>query len=166
MGSKIVAQFVGVYAAHKFQYVLMIDDDCALPAGFPIVSDRIQPGPGRGLVKCVGYTIKAVGPDGTKGTIVQQLQDMEYKLSGMARKWMATWGTATFAHGAIALWDRDFVLKCFRHHPGFKISEDWFFGLVCRTLGEESSCVLLFLSKPKSPLDYLSAPVHEVASAR
>ncbi|KIW12671.1 hypothetical protein PV08_09949 [Exophiala spinifera] len=135
IGSKIVAQFVGVYAAHRSQYVLMIDDDCALPAGFPIVSERIQRGKGKGLVKCVGYTIKAVGPDGTKGNIVQQLQDMEYKLSGMARKWMATWGTATFAHGAIALWDRDFILKCFRHHPGFKISEDWFFGLTCRTLG-------------------------------
>ncbi|KIW37703.1 uncharacterized protein PV06_10335 [Exophiala oligosperma] len=135
VGSKIVAQFVGVYAAHRFQYVLMIDDDCALPPGFPIVSERIQRGDGKGLVKCVGYTIKAVGPDGTKGSLVQQLQDMEYKLSGMARKWMATWGTATFAHGAIALWDRDFILKCFRHHPGFKISEDWYFGLVCRSLG-------------------------------
>jgi len=135
MGSKIIAQFVGVYAAYKFQYVLMIDDDCALPPTFPIVSDRIQPGTKRGLVKCVGYTIKAVGPNGSKGNIVQQLQDLEYKLSGMQRKFAGIWGSATFAHGAIALWERDFVLRCFRHHPGFKISEDWYFGLVCRNLG-------------------------------
>lgn len=135
IGSKIVAQFVGVYAAYKFQYILFIDDDCILPPAFPIVSDRIQPGTKGGLVKCVGYTIKAVGPNGTKGNNVQQLQDLEYKLSGMARKWQGTWGTATFPHGAIALWERDFILKCFRVHPGFKISEDWFFGYVCRTLG-------------------------------
>ena len=135
VGSKIVAQFVGTYAAYKFQYVLMIDDDCLLPANFPIVSDRIQPGPKHGLVKCVGYTIKATGPNGSKGNAVQQLQDLEYKMSGMARKFAAIWGSATFAHGAIALWERDFILKCFRHHPGFKISEDWYFGLVCRKLG-------------------------------
>lgn len=135
IGSKIVAQFVGTYAAYKFQYVLMIDDDCLLPPAFPIVSSRIQPGTKAGLVKCVGYTIKATGPNSSKGTVVQQLQDLEYKLSGMQRKFASTWGSATFAHGAIALWERDFILKCFRHHPGFKISEDWYFGLVCRNLG-------------------------------
>ncbi|EXJ81403.1 hypothetical protein A1O3_07694 [Capronia epimyces CBS 606.96] len=135
IGSKIVAQFVGSYAAYKFQYVLMIDDDCALPPNFPIVSERIQQGTKKGLIKCVGYTIKAVGPDGTKGNAVQQLQDIEYKMSGMQRQFAGSWGSAIFAHGAIALWERDFVLKCFRHHPGFKISEDWFFGLTCRNLG-------------------------------
>jgi hypothetical protein len=135
VGSKIVAQFVGVYAAYKFQYVVMIDDDCLLPPNFPLVTDRIQPGNKPGLVKCVGYTIKATGPNSTKGSVVQQLQDLEYKLSGMQRQFAGKWGSATFAHGAIALWERDFVLKCFRHHPGFKISEDWYFGLVARNLG-------------------------------
>ncbi|KAI1623000.1 hypothetical protein EDD37DRAFT_651188 [Exophiala viscosa] len=135
IGSKIVAQFVGTYAAYKFQYVLMIDDDCLLPANFPIVSDRIQPGTKHGLVKCVGYTIKATGPNGSKGNAIQQLQDLEYKMAGMQRQFAGSWGSATFAHGAIALWERDFILKCFRHHPGFKISEDWYFGLVCRNLG-------------------------------
>jgi len=99
IGSKIVAQFVGTYAAYKFQYVLMIDDDCLLPPAFPIVSDRIQPGNKRGAIKCVGYTIKATGPNGSKGTIVQQLQDLEYKLSGMQRAFAGKWGTATFARG-------------------------------------------------------------------
>ncbi|KIV77448.1 hypothetical protein PV11_09242 [Exophiala sideris] len=135
IGSKIVAQFVGTYAAYKFQYVLMIDDDCLLPANFPIVSDRIQPGTKHGSIKCVGYTIKATGPNGSKGNAVQQLQDLEYKMAGMQRQFAGSWGSATFAHGAIALWERDFILKCFRHHPGFKISEDWYFGLVCRNLG-------------------------------
>ncbi|KAK5036829.1 hypothetical protein LTR13_005209 [Exophiala sideris] len=135
IGSKIVAQFVGTYAAYKFQYVLMIDDDCLLPANFPIVSNRIQPGTKHGSIKCVGYTIKATGPNGSKGNAVQQLQDLEYKMAGMQRQFAGSWGSATFAHGAIALWEREFILKCFRHHPGFKISEDWYFGLVCRNLG-------------------------------
>lgn len=53
VGSKIVAQFVGAYAAKDFKNVLLIDDDCALPPNFPVVSDRMV-----GNVQCIGYTIK------------------------------------------------------------------------------------------------------------
>lgn len=67
IGSKIVAQFLGCYAAKGFKYVLLIDDDCALPPNFPIVSDRLK-----GKIKCIGYTIKSVGPESSKGTLCQQ----------------------------------------------------------------------------------------------
>jgi hypothetical protein len=67
IGSKIVAQFVGCYAAKAFKNVLLIDDDCALPANFPVVTDRLQ-----GNVMCIGYTIKSVGPNSSKGNLCQQ----------------------------------------------------------------------------------------------
>lgn len=67
VGSKIVAQFVGAYAAKEFKHALLIDDDCALPPNFPVVADRLV-----GKVQCVGYTIKSVGPDSSKGTWCQQ----------------------------------------------------------------------------------------------
>jgi len=119
IGSKIVAQFVGCYAAKDFKYVLMIDDDCALPANFPIVTERMT-----GRVKCMGYTIKSVGPEGSKGTLCQQSQDLEYKLSGIQRAFAGKLGSATFAHGAIGLWDREFLVRVFYQHPGFSVSED------------------------------------------
>jgi len=119
IGSKIVAQFVGCYAAKDFKYVLMIDDDCALPANFPIVTERMT-----GRVKCMGYTIKSVGPEGSKGTLCQQSQDLEYKLSGIQRAFAGILGSATFAHGAIGLWDREFLVQVFYKHPGFSVSED------------------------------------------
>jgi cellulose synthase/poly-beta-1,6-N-acetylglucosamine synthase-like glycosyltransferase len=130
VGSKIVAQFVGCYAAEEFKYVLLIDDDCALPPNFPIVSDRIKKN-----IKCLGYTIKSVGPDSTRGTLCQQAQDLEYKLSGLQRAVASKMGSCTFAHGAINLWDREFLIKTFHEHPGFSVSEDWFFGHVARKLG-------------------------------
>ncbi|EON63981.1 hypothetical protein W97_03211 [Coniosporium apollinis CBS 100218] len=99
IGSKIVAQFVGCYAAKDFKYILLIDDDCTLPPNFPIVSDRIT-----GKIKCVGYTIKSVGPGSTLGTLCQQAQDLEYKLSGLQRAVAGMIGSATFPHGAISLW--------------------------------------------------------------
>jgi hypothetical protein len=67
IGSKLVAQFVGCYAAKSFKNVLMIDDDCALPDNFPVVSERLV-----GNVQCIGYTIKSVGPGSSKGNLCQQ----------------------------------------------------------------------------------------------
>lgn len=130
IGSKIIAQYVGCYVSKKFPYVLLIDDDCLLPPNFPVVTERLK-----GKVKCVGYTIKSVGPNHSRGTYCQQSQDLEYKLSGIQRAFAGKIGSATFPHGAISLWDRDFLLNTFKVHPGFTVSEDWFFGHVARQLG-------------------------------
>lgn len=130
VGSKIVAQFVGCYAAKAFKNVLLIDDDCALPPNFPIVSARMK-----GKIQCIGYTIKSVGPDSSRGTLCQQAQDLEYKLSGIQRAFAGYIGSATFPHGAISIWNTEFLIKTFHEHPGFSVSEDWFFGHVARKLG-------------------------------
>lgn len=141
VGSKIVAQFVGCYAAKGFKNVLLIDDDCALPPNFPIVSDRMTP-----MIKCIGYTIKSVGPESSRGTLCQQAQDLEYKLSGIQRALAGYVGSATFPHGAISLWDREFLIQTFYKHPGFSVSEDWFFGHVARQLGSRiTMCTSVFI---------------------
>lgn len=130
LGSKIIAQYVGCYVTKKFKYALLIDDDCLLPANFPLSTDKFND-----QVKCIGYTITSVGPNCTKGTLVQQAQDLEYKLSGLQRQFAGLVGSATFPHGAISMWDRNFLLQTFNEHPGFSVSEDWFFGHVARVLG-------------------------------
>ena len=147
VGSKIVAQFVGCYAAKAFKYVLLIDDDCLIPPNFPIVSDRLT-----GRVKSIGYMIKSVGPNRSKGNWCQQAQDMEYKVSGLQRAFAGVCGSATFPHGAISLWDREFLLKVFHDHPGFSISEDWFFGHSCRKLGGRiKMCSAVFVETETPP---------------
>jgi hypothetical protein len=141
VGSKIVAQFVGCYAAKGFKNVLLIDDDCALPPNFPIVSDRMTP-----KIKCIGYTIKSVGPESSRGTLCQQAQDLEYKISGIQRALAGYVGSATFPHGAISLWDTEFLIQTFYRHPGFSVSEDWFFGHVARQLGSRiTMCTSVFI---------------------
>jgi hypothetical protein len=147
IGSKIITQFVGCYVAKSFPYVLLIDDDCRLPSNFPVVTSRI-----RCRTKCIGYTITSVGPaaaDGsgaTIGTLAQQAQDFEYKLSGLQRCFAGKIGTAMFPHGAVSLWDRAFLLQTFYEHPGFSVSEDWFFGHVARSLGSRiEMCSRIFV---------------------
>lgn len=127
IGSKITAEFVGVTLAKDFRYIMLIDDDVHLPPNLPIVTRRLT-----GKTACIGYTITSTGSNGSKGTLVQQVQDMEYKLSGLARTFCGKYGSSVFPHGAIILWDRRVLEDLFYAHPGFSISEDWYFGHVCR----------------------------------
>lgn len=153
VGSKIVAQFVGCYAAKGFKNVLLIDDDCALPPNFPIVSERMTKD-----VKCIGYTIKSVGPNSGRGTLCQQAQDLEYKISGLQRALAGKIGSATFPHGAISLWDNNFLLRTFHSHPGFSVSEDWFFGHVARKLGSRiQMCTSVFIETETPNAVFLSS---------
>lgn len=140
IGSKIAAQYVGTAAAYRFKYCLLIDDDVALPEVFPLVTERIELGKegdthGHARVKCVGYTLEATNEVGEPGNLCQQAQNLEYKLAGLSRTFFGKLGSASFPHGAICLWERSFLELCFQRHPGYRISEDWFFGLICKKLG-------------------------------
>ncbi|KAL8981838.1 MAG: hypothetical protein Q9177_005452 [Variospora cf. flavescens] len=141
LGSKIIAQFVGCYVARKFPNVLLIDDDCLLPPNLPIVSERLK-----GNVQCIGYIMKSIGENGSLGTLCQQAQDLEYKLCGLAKDFAGKVGSVTFPHGCIVLWDRELLVRTFHEHPGFSVSEDWFFGHAARQLGSRiTMCTSTFV---------------------
>ncbi|KAL2787930.1 nucleotide-diphospho-sugar transferase [Aspergillus keveii] len=138
IGSKIIAIFVGCHAAGGFRHVLLMDDDCALPADFPVVTSRL-----RGGTQCISYTIGCTGSSSSHPamyspstpTWCQKAQDLEYKLAGLQRLFAGHIGSASFPHGAISLWDKRFLKRTLEHHPGFSVSEDWFLGHACRQLG-------------------------------
>ena len=85
IGSKITAEFIGVVLAKQYKYVLLTDDDVHLPANLPLVTDRIDE-----KMACIGYTIQSTGPNGSKGTMIQQVQDLEYKLAGLSKVFQST----------------------------------------------------------------------------
>ncbi|KAL8687992.1 MAG: hypothetical protein Q9218_005986 [Villophora microphyllina] len=146
LGSKIIAQFVGCHVARNFKNVLLIDDDCLLPPNLPIVSDRL-----RGRVKCIGYIMASVGAEESRGTLCQQAQDLEYKLSGLAKSFAGKVGSVTFPHGCIVLWDRELLVRTFLVHPGFSVSEDWFFGHAARQLGSRIKMCTSTFVKTETP---------------
>ncbi|KAI9842814.1 MAG: hypothetical protein M1837_006917 [Sclerophora amabilis] len=151
IGSKITAEFVGVALAEKYKYILLIDDDVHLPPNFPLVTDRLNE-----TTACIGYTIKSTGANGSKGSVFQQAQDMEYKLSGLSRTFMGVYGSATFPHGAVILWDRVVLQELFYSHPGFAISEDWYFGHTCRSSGYRIQfCSQVFVETETPPCLFL-----------
>lgn len=169
MVSRLLPSSWGCHAARHFAEVLLIDDACALPSNFPVVSDKFTDD-----VKCIGYSIKSVGKDFSKGAVCQQAQDLEYKLGGLQRGLAGKIGAATFAHGAISLWKTDFLIRTFHKHHGFNISEDWFLGHFARQLGSRAvMCTSVFIETetpsalffglswstgwpPRPPIDILS----------
>ncbi|KAJ5902332.1 hypothetical protein N7495_002860 [Penicillium taxi] len=119
VGSKLVAQFAGCHAAKEFEYVLLIDDDCALPPQLPYY--------------------------------------LEYKMSGLQRAFFGKLGSATFPHGAISIWKTECLKMTFDDHPGFSISEDWFFGDSCRRLGGRiKMCSSVFVETETPPSVFFS----------
>lgn len=157
VGSKIVAEFVGVALTKQYKYVMLIDDDVHLPANLPLVTSRINE-----RTKCIGYTIKSTGENGIKGTGIQQCQDMEYKTSGLTRTFCGKYGSATFPHGAIILWDREVLQDLFNVHPGYTISEDWYFGHAARSSGYR----IEFCSQVFVPTETPPAFIKSSAAAR
>ncbi|KAF5666665.1 glycosyl group 2 family [Fusarium heterosporum] len=134
VGSKITAEFVGVALARKYKYCMLIDDDVLLPSNLPLPTHMFGDVE-KDKIACVGYTIKSVGPESSRGTIIQQVQDIEYKVAGLAKVFQSHYGSVIFPHGAIALWRRDVLEKVFHAHPGYHISEDWFLGHTARSAG-------------------------------
>ncbi|KAH2703025.1 hypothetical protein KXV24_004533 [Aspergillus fumigatus] len=156
VGSKIIAIFIGCYAVKDFQNVLLIDDDCILPPNFPVVVSRLNE-----EVRCIGYTIKSVGPDSSRGSYCQQAQDLEYKLSGLTRCFAGRIDSATFPHGAISLWERTFLKRTLHNHPGFSISEDWFLGDSCRRLGGRIQMCSAVFVETTTPASVLFGEINE-----
>ncbi|KAH6883443.1 glycosyl transferase [Thelonectria olida] len=135
VGSKITAEFVGVALAGQYKYCMLIDDDVLLPANLPLPTHVFGGSDSSNKVACVGYTIKSVGTNSSRGTLIQQVQDIEYKVAGLAKVFQSYYGSVIFPHGAVALWRRGVLEKIFHGHPGYHISEDWYLGHTARAAG-------------------------------
>lgn len=155
IASKLVAQLIGCWAAKGFKNVLLLDDDYALPPNFPVVSDRLV-----GNVSCIGYTIKSVGWEAGRGTLCQQAQDMEYKLSGLRHALASKVGSATSPLSGISLWDREFLIHILNEHPGFSVGEDWSFGYVARKLGSRIQMTSHVFVETETPASVLFPSRH------
>ncbi|KAK6070882.1 hypothetical protein SCUP234_09971 [Seiridium cupressi] len=136
VGSKITAEFVGVALAREYKYCMLIDDDVLLPASLPLPLHLFGDSESEdSKIACIGYTIKSVGANSSRGTLIQQAQDIEYKVAGLAKVFQTHYGSVIFPHGAIAVWRRDILEQIFHGHPGYHISEDWYLGHTARAAG-------------------------------
>jgi glycosyltransferase involved in cell wall biosynthesis len=136
LGNKTIAIYVGAMLAKDFEYVLQIDDDMLLDPkmSFPI-SEQTH---------CIAYTIGATCFD-SQPKLIHRFQDLEYKMAGIMKGFESQISSATFAHGAISLWKRTTLLEVLETHPLYPLSDDWFMGCICNSLGYRiETCASLF----------------------
>lgn len=127
VGGKEYAIYVGAKITKTYKYVMQIDDDVFLndDMSFPIKDDTA----------CIAYMISAINSQGKK-TLLHDIQDHEYKHSGIIKGVQSRFGSTMFAHGAISLWNREILINVMENHPMYRISDDWFTGYVLNSMGK------------------------------
>jgi glycosyl transferase family 2 len=130
IGSKTKAIYFGLKLTYNYKYIMQIDDDIYLQENmtFPINEHT----------HCIAYTIGACINNNKN---IEYFQDIEYKYSGLAKAYKSYFGSDMFAHGAISLWNREVFIKVLENHPMYKISDDWFNGLILNQMGYKMEVV-------------------------
>ena len=132
VGNKNIAQFVGAKAAAvlDLDYVLTIDDDVIIPANFAAPMHIISP-----TVTAVCYPITAVDHKGDRPLFVGW-QDIEYKMSALAKMAESKMCGVLFPHGAASFWKRQTMIDVLRRHDLIYFADDVKMGLELQALGQ------------------------------
>jgi len=131
IGNKSVAEYAGALAANKFKYVMIMDDDVALPANFKVPVDKMNDQ----LVHAVSFGIAATDKNGKTPWLVA-CQDLEYKASDAAKLAEDRTFGVLYPHGAASLWNRETLLEVLRNHNLLFFTEDVKLGAGLQALGK------------------------------
>ena len=120
------------WLSDSFKYVMMIDDDVAIPHNLEVPISRTLADP---KVAAIAYTIRAANNTTTKSgrptkSVTVRYQDLEYVLAGFLKIFQSNTGSTLTAHGAIALWKRDVLIDILNSHNTVFHGEDMQMGLI------------------------------------
>lgn len=124
IGSKNAAQFVGALAAREkgYKYIMTADDDVCMPKNWTPGSDLLDD-----KFVAVAYPIKAMDDKCMSSLWVVAWQDVEYRLSGLAKLAESRLSGVLCPHGAGWFVEINAFIKLMEfYHPMDFISEDSF----------------------------------------
>lgn len=154
VGNKNIAQFVGAKAAAvlNLDYVLTIDDDVIIPANFAAPMHIISE-----TVTAVCYPITAVDHKGDRPLFVGW-QDIEYKMSALAKMAESKMCGVLFPHGAASFWKRDTMIAVLRRHDLVYFADDVKMGLELQAIGERMGIDASISFETVAPETFLGPP--------
>jgi len=119
------------------KYIMMIDNDVVLPKDLYIPMSIFKD-PQSEHVKALAFTIKAMNPFNRSGhhNWVAAMQDIEYKKAGWTKMLQSQMGSALYAHGAIALWEKDMLIAVLKNHNTMFDGEDLQMGVILHSFNE------------------------------
>lgn len=156
VGNKNIAQFVGAKAAAvlNLDYVLTIDDDVIIPANFAAPMHIISE-----TVTAVCYPITAVDHKGDRPLFVGW-QDIEYKMSALAKMAESKMCGVLFPHGAASFWKQETMIKVLRRHDLIYFADDVKMGLELQALGERMGIDASISFETVAPETFLGPKTH------
>lgn len=101
--SKITVEFIGMVLAVKYKYYMLINNNILLPANLPLPKYLFKDPNSSKKVAYMGYTIKSIGANSSRSTLIQQVQHIKYKLAGLAKVFQSYYRSAIFPYSAVAL---------------------------------------------------------------
>ncbi|KAJ1595783.1 hypothetical protein NDA14_003249 [Ustilago hordei] len=160
VGNKNIAQFVGAKAAAvlNLDYVLTIDDDVIVPANFAAPMHIISE-----TVTAVCYPITAVDHRGDRPLFVGW-QDIEYKMSALAKMAESKMCSVLFPHGAASFWKRETMIAILRRHDLIYFADDVKMGLELQALGQRMGIDGSISFETVAPETFLGPPTNGTAN--
>lgn len=160
VGNKNIAQFVGAKAAAvlNLDYVLTIDDDVIVPANFAAPMHIISE-----TVTAVYYPITAVDHKGNRSLFVGW-QDIEYKMSALAKMAESKMCGVLFPHGAASFWKRETIFAILRRHDLIYFADDVKMGLELQALGQRMGIDGSISFETVAPETFLDPPKNGTAN--
>ena len=146
MGNKTLACYAGAQAAWMYKYVLVIDDDVALPEKFNLSTHLIE-----GNSKAVMYPLLPVDSEGCCRTFLMAWQRLEYQMSDYIKLGQDIFASVSYPHGAACLWDRTILVEALRGHDTVFYAEDAKLGMWLRTKGYDLRMAPLSLVDTLAP---------------
>jgi len=119
----------------RFKYILMIDDDVAVPAGlqFPLRSLEKEQD-----VMAYAYAINCFTDTKRQAKqcpMLVRFQNLEYLMAGFFKQFQSSYGTTLACHGAIGFWRREvLVSKILWDHDTVFNGEDLQMGLLLHSM--------------------------------
>lgn len=156
IGNKSIAQYLGALAAakHDLQYILTIDDDVMIPPDFICPIHLMH-----GKTRAVCFPVTAVDENGDKPTFVAW-QDIEYKLSALAKMAESKMCGVLYPHGAASFWDRKTMIQVLRNHDLVYFADDIKMGLELQALGLRLDVEATIQFNTLAPTTFMGVPLN------
>jgi hypothetical protein len=156
-GNKTLALFQTARHVCTQKYVIIMDNDCELPKDLLIPTHWFDE-----YNKVIAFTIRAQNTRRADSStnFLTTFQDMEYKKAGLNKLLQAMMGSALFAHGAIAMWSRETLVRVLQKHNTMFHGEDLQMGLILHksNYGEAIRCVGNVSVPTRTPAHFICFP--------
>lgn len=136
--NKSRAQYMGIMSKkNSYKYTMLIDDDVILPDNFDASLGRLEVDDN---LQCLVYPLCGISGR-EKNSLFVEWQDLEYKLSGLVKKFQSNVASVLGPHGGISVWKTPVLKRIIAEGDTIFYGDDTKMGLYLLNRGFRSEMV-------------------------